>query len=124
MSPADIVEKARRCGVAVTLTAAGTGLSLWADGDPPEEVVELLKAHKPDIVAHLQAERGRINHWIADQLIDWPPSHCLHCRKPIVVGQTWTAVANGRVEARFHKDCHGAWLEQQEVSARKAIGLT
>jgi hypothetical protein len=124
MSPADIVGKARRCGVAVTLTAAGTGLSLWADGDPPEEVVELLKAHKPAIVAHLQAERGRINHWIADQLIDWPPSHCLHCRQPIAVGQRWTAVANGLVEARFHQGCHGKWLEQQEVAARKAMGLT
>jgi hypothetical protein len=123
MSPADIVEKARRHGVSLTLDATGTGLSLWADGDPPEEVVELLKAHKPDIVAHLRAERRRINHWIADQLIDWPPSHCLHCRKPIVVGQTWTAVANGLVEARFHKDCHGDWLAQQEVAARRAIGL-
>jgi hypothetical protein len=73
MSPGDIVEKARRCGVSLTLDPAGTGLSLWADDDPPEEVVELLKAHKPAIVAHLQVERGRINHWIADQLIDWPP---------------------------------------------------
>jgi hypothetical protein len=71
---------------------AGAGLSLSADGDPPEEVVELLKARKPDIVAHLQAERRRINHWIADKLIDWPPAHCLHCRKPIVVGQNWAAV--------------------------------
>jgi hypothetical protein len=124
MNPAEIVEKARRHGVTVTLNDAGTGLSLSADGDLPDEVVELLKAHKPDIVAHLQTERRRINHWIADKLIDWPPSHCLHCRKPIVVGQTWTAVANGRVEARFHKDCHGAWLAQQEVAARRAIGLT
>jgi hypothetical protein len=123
MNPAGIIEKARQRGVTVTLNDAGTGLSLSADGDMPDEVVELLKAHKPDIVAHLQTERRRINHWIADKLIDWPPSHCLHCRKPIVVGQTWTAVANGRVEARFHKDCHGAWLAQQEVAAR-AIGLT
>jgi hypothetical protein len=124
MSPADIVEKARQHGVAVTLNDAKTGLSLWADGDPPEEVVELLKAHKPDIVAHLQAQRGRINHWIADQLIDWPPSHCLHCRRPIIVGQVWTVVSNGEAKARFHQSCHGEWLAQQEIAARKAIGLT
>jgi hypothetical protein len=124
MTPADIVEKARRCGVTVTLTDAGTGLSLWADGDPPADLVELIKAAKPDIVAHLQAERGRINHWIADQLIDWPPSHCLHCRKPIIVGQAWTVISNGEVSARFHQGCHDEWLEQQEVAARRAMGLT
>jgi hypothetical protein len=124
MNPADIVERARQHGVTVTLNDDGTGLSLSADADLPDEIVELAKAHKPDIVAHLQAERGRINHWIADQLIDWPPSHCLHCRKPIVVGQTWTAVANGLVEARFHKHCHGAWVAEQETLARKAMSLT
>jgi hypothetical protein len=123
MSLADITEKARSCGVSLTLTAAGTGLSLWVDGDPPEEVVELLKAHKPDLVAHLQAERGRINHWIADQLTDWPPSHCLHCKKPTIVGQLWTTVSNSEVSARLHQGCHGAWLAQQEERARRAMGL-
>jgi hypothetical protein len=53
------------------------------------------------LAAKLDAEDWR------NLLIDWPPSHCLHCRKPIIVGQTWTAVANGLVEARFHGDCHG-----------------
>jgi hypothetical protein len=121
MNPADIVEKARQRGVTVTLNDAGTGLSLSADGDLPNEIVELAKAHKPDIVAHLQTERRRINHWIADKLISWPPSHCLHCRNPIIVGQNWLDVTNGEATARFHQDCHGAWLAQQEVAARRAL---
>jgi hypothetical protein len=123
MSPVDIVEQARCCGVRLTLNAVGTGLSLSADSEPPGEIVALVKAHKPDLVAHLQAERGRMNHWTAARLIDWPPSHCLGCRKPIIVGQTWTAVANGEAAARFHQSCHGEWLEQQEFAARRALGL-
>jgi hypothetical protein len=80
MSPADIIEKARRHGVGMALNAAGTGLLLSTDAEPPGEIVELVRSAKPDIVALLQAERGRINQWIADNLIDWPPSHCLRCR--------------------------------------------
>jgi hypothetical protein len=99
-------------------------LSLWVEGDPPGEIVALVKAHKPDLVAHLQAARGRINHWTAARLIDWPPSHCLHCRKPIVVGQAWTAVSNGEAKARFHEPCRAQWLIEREAFARKALGLT
>jgi hypothetical protein len=122
VSPTDIVEKASRCGVTLTLTAAGTGLSLWVDGDPPEEIVELLKAYKPAVVAHLQAERRRINHWIAAQIINWPPDFCLHCRKRILAWP-WVEVSNGKATARFHQDCHPEWLGQQEVAARKALGI-
>jgi hypothetical protein len=25
--------------------------------------------------------------------------------------------------ARFHQDCHGAWLAQQKIAARRAMGL-
>jgi hypothetical protein len=121
MNPAEIIEKARQRGVAVTLNDVGTGLSLSADGDLPDEIVELAKAHKPAIVAHLQTERGRVNYWIADKLIDWPRSHCLHCRLPVIVGQTWTDVTNGEVTARFHKECHPKWLAQQEIAARRAL---
>jgi hypothetical protein len=123
MTAAEILAKVTALGFRVTLNSTGDGLILWPGDKPPADVVNLIRGAKPQIVAHLQTERGRINHWIADQLIDWPPTHCLHCRKPIVVRQTWTAVANGLVKARFHQGCHGAWLERQEVAARRAIGL-
>jgi hypothetical protein len=124
MTPAEILAEAATRGFRVSLNSTGDGLILWPGDDPPSDLVKLLKAHKPDIVARLQAERGRINHWIADKIISWPPTHCLHCRKPIVPGQIWTAVTNGDATARFHQTCHGDWLAQQEVAARKAIGLT
>jgi hypothetical protein len=65
----------------------------------------------------------RINRWIAARLIDWPSTSCLHCRKPITVGQTWAVISNGEVTARFHQDCHTEWLAQQEAAARRAMGL-
>ena len=62
-------------------------------------------------------DQARIKRWVANRLIDWPPTSCLHCRRPIVPGQLWTVVSNGEVTARVHQDCHGAWLAQQEVFA-------
>jgi hypothetical protein len=123
MTVAEILAEASTRGFLVTLKSTGDGLRLWPGDDPPADLVNLIRGAKPQIIAVLQAERGRINHWIADMLIDWPPTSCLHCRKPIVVGQTCTAVANGLVEARFHQPCHGDWLAQQEVAARRALGL-
>jgi hypothetical protein len=128
LTPAEVIATARHHGVTLTLSADGTGVSLYADAavadDPPADVIELIKAHKPDLVAHLQMERRRINYWIADKLIDWRPSHCLHCRRPIIAGQAWTAVSNGEANARFHEPCRSQWLIEHEALARKTLGLT
>ena len=110
MTPAEILAAAAARGFLGSLNSTGDGLILWPGDDPPTDLVDLIRGAKPQIVAVLQAERGRINHWIADRLIDWPPTSCLHCRKPIIVGQLWTVVSNGEVTARFHQDCHGEWL--------------
>ena len=56
MTPAEIVAQAARRGVEVKLTPAGDGLRIWSDGDPPPDLVELLKAAKPDIIAALRRE--------------------------------------------------------------------
>jgi hypothetical protein len=110
-------------GFRVGLNRTGDGLILWPGDDPPVDLVSLIRSAKPEIVAVLQAERGRINRWIANQLIDWPPTSCLHCRKPITVGQSWAVISNGEVTARFHEDCHSEWRAEQEVAARRAMGL-
>ena len=123
MTALEILAAAAARGFLVSLNSTGDGLILWPGDDPPSDLVALLKAAKPQIVAALQAERGRINRWIADRLIDWPPESCLHCRKPIIVGQPWTIVGNGDCTARFHEPCHAEWLEVQEAAARRALGL-
>jgi hypothetical protein len=123
MTPAEILATAAARGFRVGLNRTGDGLKLWPGDDPPADLVDLIRGAKRGIVALLQAERGRINRWIACRLIDWPPSSCLHCRNPIVPGQRWTVVSNGEVAARFHQDCHDKWLAQQEKAALKALGL-
>jgi hypothetical protein len=67
-------------------------------------------------------DQARIKKWIFDRLLDWRDS-CWHCRKPIVPGQLWTAVSNGEAVVRFHQPCHAEWLAEQEVAARRALGL-
>jgi hypothetical protein len=124
MMAAEILAEAAARGFRVGLNRTGDGLILWPGDDPPADLVDLIRRAKPEIVAVLHAERGRINRWIANQLIDWPPISCLNCRKPIVPGQLWTAVSNGEAVARFHEPCHPEWLAQQETLARKALGLT
>ena len=88
---------------------------------PPAEQTNV--AHDRPRAELKRLDQARIKQWIAHQLIDWPPTSCLHCRKPIVVGQLWSAVSNGEVTARFHQDCHAEWLAQQEVAAGRALGL-
>ena len=123
MTPAAILAETAAQGFRVGLNRTGDGLILWPGDDPPADLVNLIRGAKPQIIAVLHAERRRINRWVANQLINWPPTSCLHCRRPIVPGQLWSDVSNGEVTARFHKDCHGAWLAQQEIAARRALGL-
>jgi hypothetical protein len=123
MTAAEILSEVAARGFRVGLNSTGEGLILWPGHDPPSDLVKLLTGAKTEIIAVLQKERGRINRWIADRLIDWPPTSCLHCRKPIIVGQAWTVLCNGEVSARFHKDCYDEWLEQQEAFARRALGF-
>jgi hypothetical protein len=52
-------------------------------------------------------DQARVVKWMRDRLIDWPPTSCLHCRKPVIVGQLWAVVSNGEVRARFHEPCYG-----------------
>jgi hypothetical protein len=122
MTAAEILAQAAAMGFQVTLNPTRDALIVWPD-DPPPDLVDLLRSAKPQIVAAFKAERGRINHWIAHQIIDWPPTSCLNCRKPIIPGQRWTAVSSGEATARFHEVCHSEWLGQQEIAARKAMGL-
>jgi hypothetical protein len=123
MTPPEILAVAARRGFRVGLNRTGDGLKLWPGDDPPADLVDLIRGAKPEIIAVLQAERGRINRWIACRLIDWPPTSCLHCRKPIVPGQIWAVVSNGDATARFHQDCYEEWLVEQETLARQALGL-
>jgi hypothetical protein len=85
-------------------------------------VAQAAVAQDQPLSGRTRPDQARIDKWIRDRLVDWGDS-CWQCRKPIVVGQTWTVVANGEVSARFHQDCHDEWLAQQEAFARRALGF-
>jgi hypothetical protein len=121
MTAAEIRSLARTHGVTIRLD--GGDLGVVADREPDADLLAAIAAAKPQIVAVLRAERGRINHWIASRIITWAPDRCFHCRQPIVVGSKWTLVAAGDDQARFHEFCHAHWLVEQEVLARRALGL-
>lgn len=122
MTPAEILAEAAARGFRVGLNPTGDGLIVWPD-DPPADLVDLLRSAKPQVVAVLQNERGRINRRIANRLIPWPSDSCLHCRRRILPGQPWIVVSNGEVTARFHEPCRAQWLTEQEALARKELGL-
>jgi hypothetical protein len=123
MTAKEILAMAKANGVDVALTATGDGLELLSAGDPPTDIVALLKDAKTEIISRLQMERRMINHWVADTLIDWPQESCLGCRKRILVGQDWIDVTNGDARARFHRECEPVWRAEREALARKTIGL-
>jgi hypothetical protein len=123
MTVEEILAVAKINGVDVAVTASGDGLELLSAGDPPPDIVALLKDSKTEIIARLRMERRMINHWVAGTLIDWPQDSCLKCRDRILVGQAWTDVTNGDARARFHKDCEPVWRAEREALARKTIGL-
>jgi NAD(P)H-dependent flavin oxidoreductase YrpB (nitropropane dioxygenase family) len=58
----EILAKARADGVDVVLTTAGDGLELLSAGDPPPNIVALLKDAKTEVVSRLQMERRMNNH--------------------------------------------------------------
>ena len=66
---------------------------------------------------------ARIARWVAAKIIPYPPDRCLHCRRPIIVGQKWLELVNDNSRARFHADCIPAWRAEQEIAARGVLGL-
>jgi hypothetical protein len=123
MTVEETLAVAKTNGVDVAVTASSDGLELLSVGDPPPDIVALLRDAKTEVISHLQMERRMINHWVADTLIDWPQDSCLKCRNPIIAGQEWTDVTNGDARARFHLDCEPVWRAEREALARRTIGL-
>jgi hypothetical protein len=62
-----------------------------------------------------------INRWIANQIVDWPSSHCFGYKLPIIVGQKWLELVCDDNRARFHSDCEPVWRAEQEVAARRSL---
>jgi hypothetical protein len=62
-----------------------------------------------------------INRSVANQIVDWPTSHCFGCKLPTIVGQKWLELVSDDNRARFHCDCEPVWRIEQEVAARRSL---
>jgi hypothetical protein len=125
VTPAEALAAAKKHGVEVRLTPLGDGVEVSSKANLPLEIRDLLKNMKAELIAHLQTERGRINHWIAHQIIDWDPNFCRHCKQRIF-GQRridWIEITNGEATMRIHVACEPQWRLEMETAARKAVGI-
>jgi hypothetical protein len=77
----------------------------------------------PAPLALTAVDRTRIARWVAAQIVSYPPDRCLRCRRPIAFGAKWVELVNDNARARFHVSCELAWREQQQMFARRALGL-
>ncbi len=122
MSPADVAEKARRCGVSLALNDAGTGLSLSADSAPSQEIVDLVCDARDVLVAHLQQKRA-IRAWINDSFTAGKPGVCMHCGGHWLADESIITVCCGADHGNLHEACSKAWEAEQDRRARKALGF-
>lgn len=120
LSPVDIVDKARRCGVSLALNGAGTGLSLSGVGTPPQDLIDLVRDARDVLVAQFQQKRA-IRAWINNSFTSGAPGVCMHC------GEHWLAEASivvvwcGANSGEVHEACWEAWEAEQERRARQAL---
>lgn len=122
MSPADVAEKARRCGVSLALNDTLTGLSLCADSAPPQEIVDLVRDARDLLVAHLQQKRA-IRAWINDGFRAGQPGVCMHCGGYWLAGELTITVCCGDDYGNLHNACWSAWEAEQDWRARRALAF-
>jgi hypothetical protein len=113
--------------VRVVMEARASGLQLGVDDDlvleasapPPTAVIDMLRAHKPEILELLRAERRTVIKYIADH----PPGRCIHCGGDGRADDPFVVIFCGSYRAELHAGCHPAWVELRESVARAALGI-
>jgi hypothetical protein len=121
VSALDVIRIARAAGT--KLIVDGSSLVLEGDSPPPPQVFDMLRAHKPEILELLQAERRAVVRHIATQFQSSPPGRCAHCGDGKREDDPFVLVFVGEDRADLHASCHPAWLAQQEAKARVALGV-
>jgi hypothetical protein len=107
----------------VTIRPDGAELDIVADRQPDPDLLEAIANSKGAILAQFRANQARIDKWIRDRLTAAWAGSCWHCRRPFAPGQKFIDVRGAEVVVRFHQQCESEWRAQQEVLARRALGL-
>jgi hypothetical protein len=128
MTVAETLELARSCNVEVRLNAAGDGLNLEVEADPPQALMNVLRRTKWDIVASLRQHeldrrRPLIARRINDHFVSTPPNICRHCGEGVREGDAFVRLYCGDDSGDVHTSCQPAWREAAETEAGVALGL-
>ena len=123
MNAADkAIKLAERHGVRVRLNPTGDGLALEAENAPPPDLLEVLKAAKPEIVLALR--RHAVVQWVNDRFVSSPPEICAAgCGRPGLPLAPLLPVFVAEDKAWFHERCYPQWLERRCEEAARALGV-
>ena len=121
MSVAEALKAARAAGIQVGID--GDAIVLEAEHAPPAQMLDTLRAHKPEILELLHAERRAVVRHIANHFRSSPPGRCAYCGGDSRVGDPFVAIFVGNDRADVHASCHSAWTAEQVVAARVALGV-
>jgi hypothetical protein len=122
------IELARSYSVEVRLNAAGDGLELEVETDPPQALINILSRAKQDIVATLRQReidrrRPLITHWINDHFTSTPTDICRHCGEGEREVDAFVRLYCGDDSGEVHASCQQAWQKAEQARARAALGL-
>jgi hypothetical protein len=128
MTVDEALDLARSYSVEVRLNAAGDGLDLEVEADPPQALMNVLRRAKWDIIAALrrrEIERRRplITRWINDHFVSTPPNICRHCGEGAREGDVFVRLHCGDDSSDVNASCQPAWQEAEEARAGAALGL-
>jgi hypothetical protein len=128
MTVDETLELARSYSVEVRLNAAGDGLELEVETDPPQALINVLSHAKGEIVAALRqreiARRGLlITRWINDHFRSTPAGVCRHCGEGVREADVFVRLYCGDDSGDVHTSCQPTWRKTEEARARAALGL-
>jgi hypothetical protein len=121
MSVAEALKAARAAGIQVAID--GDAIVLEAEHAPPAQMLDTLRARKPEVLELLQAERRAVVRWIAENFRSSPIGQCALCSDGGREDDPFLLVFVGEDRADLHASCHPIWLAEQEVKAGTVLGI-
>jgi len=123
VSAAEAIKIARRRGF--KLEVEGNDLVYEAADDPiVYPIIDNLRAHKPEILELLQAERRAVLRHIAHQFHSSPLGQCARCSGGRREDDPFVLVFVGEDRADIHAECYPLWLADREAQAQAALSLS
>jgi hypothetical protein len=121
VSALDVIRLARAAGAKLMID--GSSLVLEAERRPPPRMLDMLRAHKPEVLEFLRDERRAVVRHIANHFRSSPPGRCAHCGADRSPSDPFVALFCGTDHAELHAGCYPAWVALRESEARIALGI-